>query len=252
MMVLATPLLTFRMPFARVGPRVWGSKTHIFRSQLTISNCAQLRRLMAAIGHPSRPRRSQRFASFELRLRVSTGTSRAESGMPGYRRLRLHLLCLSNGRCRPRARPGRPISIDELCGRLARYSGIGRLVLAYKVKEPKITHPIGDNLDISPPIFIQVGFANTGRTSLQRNFFSTRDDIFYVGEPYGECGGIFTMIKNIEDFTRSRAPASLPGSARANHCRRMASSSLQAFNRLFYSRPYLVASGYRRGAALCE
>jgi hypothetical protein len=130
--------------------------------------------------------------------------------------------------------------------------GIGLLVLAYKVQEPKIMHPIGDNLDISPPIFIQVGFANTGRTSLQRNFFSTRDDIFYVGEPYGECGGIFTMIKNIEDFTRSRAPASLPGSARANHCRRMASSSLQAFNRLFYSRPYLVASGYRRGAALCE
>jgi len=50
------------------------------------------------------------------------------------------------------------------------------------------------------PIFVHVGFTNTGTTSLQRNFFSTRDDIFFAGEPYGERGGIFTAIKSIEDF----------------------------------------------------
>jgi len=50
------------------------------------------------------------------------------------------------------------------------------------------------------PIFIHVGFTNTGTTSLQRNFFATRRDIFYAGEPYGERGGIFTAIKSVEDF----------------------------------------------------
>jgi hypothetical protein len=50
------------------------------------------------------------------------------------------------------------------------------------------------------PTFIHVGFSNTGTTSLQRNFFATRGDIFFAGEPYGERGGIFTAIKSIEDF----------------------------------------------------
>ena len=50
------------------------------------------------------------------------------------------------------------------------------------------------------PVFIHVGFANTGTTSLQRNFFAVRDDIFFAGEPYGERGGIFTAIKCVEDF----------------------------------------------------
>jgi Sulfotransferase family len=50
------------------------------------------------------------------------------------------------------------------------------------------------------PIFIHVGFANTGTTSLQQNFFSTRSDLLFAGEPYGERGGIFTAIKSIEDF----------------------------------------------------
>ncbi len=55
-----------------------------------------------------------------------------------------------------------------------------------------------------PPIFIHVGFANTGTTSLQKNFFARRDDIFLAGEPYGERGGIFTAIKSIEDFQLDR------------------------------------------------
>jgi hypothetical protein len=50
------------------------------------------------------------------------------------------------------------------------------------------------------PVFIHVGFCNTGTTSLRRNFFATRDDIFLAGEPYGERGGIFTAIKCVEDF----------------------------------------------------
>jgi hypothetical protein len=50
------------------------------------------------------------------------------------------------------------------------------------------------------PVFIHVGFANTGTTSLQRNFFGRRDEIFLAGEPYGERGGIFTAIKTVEDF----------------------------------------------------
>jgi hypothetical protein len=49
-------------------------------------------------------------------------------------------------------------------------------------------------------VFIHVGFANTGTTSLQRNFFAQRDDIFLAGEPYGERGGIFTAVKSVEDF----------------------------------------------------
>ena len=55
-----------------------------------------------------------------------------------------------------------------------------------------------------PPIFIHVGFANTGTTSLQNNFFARRDDIFLAGEPYGERGGLFTAIKSIEDFQLDR------------------------------------------------
>jgi Sulfotransferase family len=52
----------------------------------------------------------------------------------------------------------------------------------------------------SAPTFIHVGFTNTGTTSLQLNFFATRSDIFFGGEPYGERGGIFTAIKSVEDF----------------------------------------------------
>jgi hypothetical protein len=51
-----------------------------------------------------------------------------------------------------------------------------------------------------PPVFLHVGFTNTGTTSLQRNFFAARDDIFFGGEPYGERGGLFTAIKSFEDF----------------------------------------------------
>jgi hypothetical protein len=53
---------------------------------------------------------------------------------------------------------------------------------------------------MATPVFIHVGFANTGTTSLQRNFFAAREDIFLAGEPYGERGGIFTAIKCAEDF----------------------------------------------------
>jgi hypothetical protein len=55
-------------------------------------------------------------------------------------------------------------------------------------------------MPVSVPTFIHVGFTNTGTTSLQRNFFAARRDLFFAGEPYGERGGIFTTIKSIEDF----------------------------------------------------
>jgi hypothetical protein len=55
------------------------------------------------------------------------------------------------------------------------------------------------------PIFIHVGFANTGTTSLQRNFFAQRKDLFFVGEPYKERGGIFTTLKSVEDFKYDEA-----------------------------------------------
>jgi len=51
-----------------------------------------------------------------------------------------------------------------------------------------------------PPSIIHVGFTNTGTTSLQLNFFSRRADIFYVGEPYNEFGGIFSHLRYMEDF----------------------------------------------------
>ena len=50
------------------------------------------------------------------------------------------------------------------------------------------------------PTYIHVGFTNTGTTSLQRNFFSNRNDIFYAGEPFDERGGIFTLIRYAEDY----------------------------------------------------
>jgi hypothetical protein len=55
-------------------------------------------------------------------------------------------------------------------------------------------------VDPRQPCIIHVGFANTDTTSLQQNFFSRRDDIFYVGQPYGERGGIFTFLRHAEDF----------------------------------------------------
>jgi hypothetical protein len=51
-----------------------------------------------------------------------------------------------------------------------------------------------------PFSIIHVGFTRTGTSSLQLNFFSHRDDIFYVGEPYGEFGGIFSHLRSTEDF----------------------------------------------------
>jgi hypothetical protein len=56
-----------------------------------------------------------------------------------------------------------------------------------------------------PSSIIHVGFTRTGTTSLQLNFFSHRDDIFYVGEPYGEFGGIFSHLRFVEDFKYDEA-----------------------------------------------
>lgn len=53
------------------------------------------------------------------------------------------------------------------------------------------------------PVFIHPGFSNTGTSSLQLNLFSKRPDIFFVGEPYQERGGIFTAIRSLEDMTFS-------------------------------------------------
>jgi hypothetical protein len=55
-------------------------------------------------------------------------------------------------------------------------------------------------MPVSPRSVIHVGFTNTGTTSLQLNFFSRRNDIFYVGVPYHERGGIFSHILYLEDF----------------------------------------------------
>src|SRR5215216_54386 len=52
--------------------------------------------------------------------------------------------------------------------------------------------------------FIHVGFCNTGTTNLQVNFFSKRNDVFFVGEPYNDRGGIFTSIRSLEDFKLDR------------------------------------------------
>ena len=58
--------------------------------------------------------------------------------------------------------------------------------------------------DSANPIFIHVGFCNTGTTSLQLSFFAKRNDVFFVGEPYGDRGGIFTRIRSVEDFKLDR------------------------------------------------
>jgi hypothetical protein len=42
---------------------------------------------------------------------------------------------------------------------------------------------------------IHVGFAHSGTTSLQENFFSRRADLFYAGIPFGDLGGIFSRLK---------------------------------------------------------
>jgi len=55
-----------------------------------------------------------------------------------------------------------------------------------------------------PPIFIHVGFANTGTTSPQKEFLRTRRRHFFTGEPYAERGGFFSAIKSIEDVQLDR------------------------------------------------
>jgi len=56
---------------------------------------------------------------------------------------------------------------------------------------------------------IHVGFTNTGTTSLQLNFFSRRKDIFYVGEPYRDRGGLFSSLRFVEDFRYDETQISL-------------------------------------------
>jgi hypothetical protein len=49
------------------------------------------------------------------------------------------------------------------------------------------------------PVFLHVGFGHAGTTSLQLNFFSRRQDLFYLGTPYGEAGGLFSHLKYTDD-----------------------------------------------------
>jgi hypothetical protein len=49
---------------------------------------------------------------------------------------------------------------------------------------------------------IHVGFAHSGTTSLQENFFARRPDIFYCTS-VGDFGGIFSYIKYEEDAARA-------------------------------------------------
>jgi len=53
---------------------------------------------------------------------------------------------------------------------------------------------------VRPRTYIHVGFSNTGTTSLQRNFFPHREEIFFAGQPYHERGGLFTLVRSAEDF----------------------------------------------------
>lgn len=49
-------------------------------------------------------------------------------------------------------------------------------------------------------ILLHVGFGHAATTSLQHNFFSQRDDLFYVGTPYAEAGGFFSHLKYLGDW----------------------------------------------------
>lgn len=49
-------------------------------------------------------------------------------------------------------------------------------------------------------ILIHAGFAHSGTTSLQKNFFSSRPDIFYGGIPYNKLGEIFSFIKHSDQL----------------------------------------------------
>jgi hypothetical protein len=61
-------------------------------------------------------------------------------------------------------------------------------------------HASGIKLPPEEPVFIHVGFGHAGTTSLQLNFFSRRPDLFYLGTPYGEAGGLFSNLKYLDDF----------------------------------------------------
>ena len=58
----------------------------------------------------------------------------------------------------------------------------------------------GIKIAADEPVFLHVGFGHAGTTSLQLNFFARRPDLFYLGTPYGESGGLFSNLKYLDDF----------------------------------------------------
>jgi hypothetical protein len=80
---------------------------------------------------------------------------------------------------------------------------------------------------------IHVGFAHSGTKSLQQNIFSVRPDLFYVGIPYEELGGIFSGIKYLEPEAYSYA-------ATSRHCRELIFSKMRPDQRLVISDETLV------------
>ena len=59
---------------------------------------------------------------------------------------------------------------------------------------------IGVDVREDAPVFLHVGFAHAGTTSLQRNFFARRNDLFYLGLPYSDAGGFFSYLKYMDDY----------------------------------------------------
>lgn len=49
-------------------------------------------------------------------------------------------------------------------------------------------------------VLLHVGFGHAATTSLQLNFFSQRDDLFYAGVPYAEAGRFFSYLKYLGDW----------------------------------------------------
>ncbi|MFN0054827.1 MAG: hypothetical protein ACKV0T_21865 [Planctomycetales bacterium] len=48
------------------------------------------------------------------------------------------------------------------------------------------------------PVYLHVGFGHAATTSLQEAFFSQRPDLFYLGTPYRDAGGLFSYLKFLD------------------------------------------------------
>lgn len=57
----------------------------------------------------------------------------------------------------------------------------------------------GVPLAANEPVYLHVGFGHAGCAALQTSFFARRSDLFYLGAPFGDAGGLFSNLKYLDN-----------------------------------------------------